>query len=439
MSPDIIDAESRRVTARVVLFIVVAVVTTLVLFSGGPKGPWVFAQQTSPVTSIKWVNPDDGQSTEISAKPDGSTGPTANAYHLVAWVGLAPSNATVSFSYRSGTGTPTPICSAVAVGDTYHCDWTGPSMPPDGTYNLVATLSSGGATPAATDTEEIVVNNADDDPPDGLDPTTDQAETVEISEPDIGDTLAFTDGPEDVGMVATIQVTHSADVTELTPYYTTSSVGTDPEWIECEGGAEESGDAADGIECELAAGTSGTQVTGIAVVANDNPGDPVPVTADVESGDAHRVIGSGVTPGPSSSSPSPTASTTSPSPTASTTSPSPTASSTSPSPTPTETTPPPPIAYSTTTKFKINGNTFSGSVRSDNRKCRKGRKVVFKEERRGKDKRVGQDTTNKRGKFRHKERGAEGKYYAVAKAKGFTDRSGRNVTCGQDRSRTKKA
>lgn len=426
-----------------VLFIVVAVITTLVLFSGGPNGAFVFAQQTSPVTSIEFVNPDDDSSNEISAKNDTSTGTTSASYHLVAWVANAPAGATVSFSYRVGTGTQTPIGTATPVGaDTFEFHWPGTAMPPDGAYNLVASLSTGGATPAASDTEAVEVNNVTEPPPAGIDPTTAQAETVEITSPLNGGTLNFVDAPGTAGFTATIQVKHSSGAADITPYFTTSAPGAEPTWVECEGGSETAAEAVNGVDCELPSGTNGTSVRAVAVVASDNPTDPIPVP-DPDSGDAHRVTGTGASPSPSPSttSPSPTPSTTSPSPTPSTTSPSPTSSPTSSptaSPSPTTTTPPPPVAYSSTTTLKHKGNKFFGKVKSDLKRCTRGRNTLLKKEMPGKDKTVGKDKTNKKGQYSIKEPNADGTYYTIAKAKSFTDGSGRPVTCAKDKSPKKK-
>jgi hypothetical protein len=147
------------------------------------------------------------------------------------------------------------------------------------------------------------------------------------------------------------------------------------------------------------------------------------VTVDEESGDAHRITGIGASPGPSPS-------TSSPSPT----SPSPTPTQSSASPSPTATTPPPPVAYSSNTTLKVDGNKFSGKVKSGTGRCRSGRSILLKKEKPGKDKTVGKDRTNRRGAYSIKERDPNGTYYAFARAKGFTDRFGRPVTCEGDKS-----
>ena len=441
MSPELIDAGQRRIAARVTLGVVVTVITSLILFSGGRPGQWVFAQQTpSPGLGVEFVNPDSETSAEISWKDDTSGGNTGTTYHLVAWVRNAATDATVTFSYKTDSSTPTTIGTATRVGSTETFEFNWPSTPAvaDGAYTLTATVTSGGAT--ATDTEAITVNNTTESPPDpdALDPTNAQSETVEITAPANGGTLAFTEDPAPtVALKATVQVKPSADVTELTPYFTTSAPGNEPVWTACPSGSETKDEAANGVDCALPGGTNGTSVTGIAVVASDDPTAPAPVPGpDTESGDAHRVTGTGASPGPSSSSPSPTASTTSPSPTASSTSPSPTQSSAS--PTPTASTPPPPVIYPSTTTLKVKGNKFTGKVKSRNSRCRSGRNVLLKKEMPGKDKTVGKDKTNGRGNYSIKEKNPNGTYYTVAKTKRFTTGAGGPVTCDSDRSPKRK-
>ena len=432
MSPELIDADHRRLAARVTLGVVVTVITSLILFSGGPKGPWVFAQQTTSGPGVEFVNPDSETSNELSWKDDTSGGTTGTSYHLVAWVRNAAADATVTFAWRTGTGTPTTIGTATRVGstETFEFHWPAAAAPPEGNQVLVATLTQGGAT-AATDTEDVVVNQRDEDPPGGLDPRTEQGETVEITAPANGGTLAFTEDPaNDVNLKATIQVKHSSGATILTPYFTTSLPGTETVWTECTTGSESNTEAANGVDCGLPAGTNGTSVTGIAVVAGENPGAPAPITEDKGAADAHRVFGTGASPGPSSASPS-SASPSSASPSS--------ASPTTASPTPTGTTPPPPVIYPSTTTLKVNGNKFTGKVKSRHANCRRGRSVLLKKEKPGKDKTVGKDRTNRRGRYSIKERNPNGTYYTVAKTKRFTTGAGGPVTCDSDRSPKRKA
>jgi hypothetical protein len=413
---------------------VVAVIMTLVLFSGGPNGAISFAQQQpTPANSIKWLNPETDTSTEISAKPDGSGGATASSYHLVATVNSLPASPSVTFAVKCGSALAVEITPVTQVGaDTFQADWQGTAMPADGECDLIASLRSSG-TEINTDAETVMINNATSAPPGGLDPTTAQAETIEITSPTNGSALNFTDPPGTPRFTAVIQVKHSADVTEVTPYYTVTAPGVEPVWTECANGVQTAAEAANGVECELASPTFPTQVTGIAVVVADAPLDPIP-EPDVDSGDGHRVIGAGATPPPTAS--PTTASPSSPSGSPTTSSPSPTPTTASPSPS--ASTPPPPIAYSSTTTIDYNGKAFTGKVKSDARKCRSGRNVLLMKEKGNDAKKVGSDRTNKKGNYSINEPDADGTYYTVAKAKGFTDNAGRPVTCAQDKSKKRK-
>ena len=181
----------------------------------------------------------------------------------------------------------------------------------------------------------------------------------------------------------------------------------------------------------LPAGTNGTSVTGIAVVAGENPGAPAPITEDKGAADAHRVFGTGASPSPSASttSPSPTPSTSSP-----TSSPSPTATQTTASPSPTTSTPPPPVIYPSETTLKNDGNKFFGKVKSQSKKCRSGRQMILKKKKSGDDKTVGKDKTNQDGEYSIKENNPNGTYYTIAKKKSYTTNSGGPVTCQKDKS-----
>ena len=93
---------------------------------------------------------------------------TGTTYHLVAWVRNAPEG--VDGQLRRGAlglrGRPTTIGTATRVGttDTYEFHWPAAGAPPEGEQVLIATLSSGGATPLATDTETVMVNERDPSP-----------------------------------------------------------------------------------------------------------------------------------------------------------------------------------------------------------------------------------------------------------------------------------
>jgi len=269
---------------------VVAVMTTLVLFGGGPISAASFAQQqtTSPGFSIRWVNPDSETSEEISGKDDDPGAGTDASYHLVAWVNQVPTGDSVIFQYQSGSNTPVTIGTAQRVGtsDTYELFWS--SFPADGTYTLIAVLFSNG-NEVSRDTQSARVNNTTETEQPVDDPATNQAETVEIVEPTNVDMLGFYDPPGDARASAGIQVRYSADADNIRAYYSTTPPGTEPQWTAC--GTESASDAADGVRCTLASGVSSSQVTAVAAVATDNPFAPFPGDPDIDSADAHRVTG----------------------------------------------------------------------------------------------------------------------------------------------------
>ena len=285
-------AHNRRTTARVVLFIVVSVITTLVLFSGGPIGAISFAQQqTTSGTRIEFLNPDESTSAEISAKDDDPGAGTETTYHIVATVNSLPSNYSVTFQYQEDGSAPTTIGNGTLVGaDTFELFWPSSAMPDDGAYTLIAILSSGG-TEVSRDTEAVTVNNQSDSADPIRDFRNDQGSTVEIVDPGNADGLGFYDAPGgDVVWAASIIVRFSDGTTRLTPYYSVSPPGSEPEFEACGNGNETAANAADGVRCELVSPHTPTQVTGVAVVAADQP-IPSPAPADVDSADGHRVTG----------------------------------------------------------------------------------------------------------------------------------------------------
>jgi len=222
--------------------------------------------------------------------------------------------------------------------------------------------------------------------------------------------------------------------------------GSDIKHIESTGGTAENGE----FRFRMASGASG--VTQISAWADEDGND---VFCSAEPND-EAAIGWGQAPGsatglpaeqtscprpttpatgtqsPSASPTSPSPSPSSPSPTSS--SPSPTPSESSPSPTPTETLPPPPVRSSTRVTINYDGNSFNGRAGSSMGQCRGGRAIVVKKKRPGRDRAIGSDTTNRRGRYSVQERRARGTYYAVAPKRVFVNRFGQQVTCTRDRS-----
>ena len=280
MNPRSLTAPDARLTARVVLAIVVVSLALFVLFASGPATSFSVAQQatTSGASTIQFMNPDNDTSTEVTAVDDG----VDTAYHLVAWVGNMPPNPTVSFRFRRSGEQEQTIGAGTQVGDdTFELKWS--TLPADGSYTLRVILFSGG-TQVAEDTQAIVVNQTP--PPNPPTPTdNDTPNAVEIVYPANGEEVGFFTAAGDTN--AEIDVEASADTDTVTVYYTTSSPGTDPTWEEC-GADDHPDDTGDGVTCTLVGDDTAEQVRGIAAVAGDT--NPVGL-ADVDSADAHRANG----------------------------------------------------------------------------------------------------------------------------------------------------
>ena len=265
------------------------------------------SQEPSPTgPTIQWLNPSKYAAEEIiSDKQDDD-----EEYHLVAWVGNRPSDATVEFEYQRTSGTPNrvTICTATLVAgtnDTYECFWDlqGPNGASDGEYFLRAILySDQAASPSPSPGEAPEVDRDEETV------TVDQqADTVEIEHPVNGGSLGLYDppGPQRTGFVMDVQA--SEDVEEIDAFYSESPPGTEPSWQNCQ---EQTtvffDDGTQRIGCVLHDEDSETtNITAVAAVPvrpatpdappgmgcipdvgqTNCPGDP----EEIGSGDAHRV------------------------------------------------------------------------------------------------------------------------------------------------------
>ena len=122
--------------------------------------------------------------------------------------------------------------------------------------------------------------------------------------------------------------------------------------------------------------------------------------------------------------------------------------SSSPSPSPSITIPPTDEKRNTNVTIGYRAGAFRGSVFSSTSssprpiqnkaaaadQCERGRKVVLKQKKAGRDPVIGRTKTNKKGKWKVVSK-AHGKFYAKAKKKTFT-KSGTKVICKPDTSRT---
>jgi hypothetical protein len=263
------------------------------------------AAEPSPTgPTIQLVNPSKYSSPEIVSDLQDDDG----TYHVVAWVGNHPANATVRFTFQRTDATPAPnegtICDPATrvspSSDTYECDWDLDNVP-DGDYELRAILSTPGATPGTEtevdrDTENVVVDRT--------------AETVEIEYPVNGGSLGVYDPPSDqhAGFVLDVETSDDAPP-DVQVSYSLSPPGTEPSWKNCQ---EQTtvffSDGTRRIGCVMHTEDPETaEITAVAAVPMRAATAPIPpganCTPDVlsgatncpgdpggpESGDAHRV------------------------------------------------------------------------------------------------------------------------------------------------------
>jgi hypothetical protein len=279
--------DPRRNAARLVLAALLGFMVFLLAFApmGGPVSGFAISQEQSPVgQQIRFLNPAEDTSIEISARADG----VDSAYHLVAWVGEVPSSPVVEFQYQQGSDPTISIGTASRVGssDTWELLWQDANLPDDGNYTLKAILFSGAS---EVSRHELAVEVNNQDGPASL-PTDneEQGETAELTYPQNAGPLGFfTSGSgDDQETNAIFDVSHSQDTPDdITAYYTVSAPGSDPEFNAC--GTEAPDDAADGIRCALDSDHSPEQVTAVAAVAEHLE---FPLAEDPEdAADAHRV------------------------------------------------------------------------------------------------------------------------------------------------------
>jgi len=90
------------------------------------------------------------------------------------------------------------------------------------------------------------------------------------------------------------------------------------------------------------------------------------------------------------------------------------------------------VATKLTMKYKRRA--FKGKANSSVPACERGRMVVLKKVKPGKDARVGTKKTNRNGRWALRKGKAKGRYYAVVAKKVFTDAGGTTVICRRDKS-----
>ena len=327
------SATPKRTAARTALVAVVAGLCLFVLFGTGPMGALaqVVALQTTGTptespsgspTSSPSESPTEEPTESPSPTPSVPSGPTVvlinpaieheppfgvvgpapetpkisekfdgrdETYHLVAITKQAPQNATVEAYWTPSGGAEVSIGSLTRLEDrrdTWELHWDVPdTLSGDGTVTVK--LFNGASAELSTDSEDATIDHAE--------------ETVEIGWPTNGGQLGW-HKPRGGAWRAVVEGTASQSAQRVYVMYTTSAIGTQPEYKNC----TETGFIAPpappagttfrtwSITCELEGKDTPADLTGIAATASetDNPAQPGGtgfVTG--ESSDAHRVVG----------------------------------------------------------------------------------------------------------------------------------------------------
>jgi Ca2+-binding RTX toxin-like protein len=294
---------AQRRLARTILALLVALLLAFVMFASDPMSAVGLAQTPTntptPQYTINFLNPS-GHSEELSSKNDGSTGETADSYHLVAWINQLPPDATVEFRYNDpnngGNQTTIGTATQTSIPDTFDFNWVLPTDVSDRSgFTLHAVLFSGGSEVARDTESDINLNNTTPNPPSPnqtTPQTREQGDTVEITDPTNGGGLGFFT-PRDRNTNAMIEVTTSLPepsdftVSDATVYYTTSAPGTEPAWRAC---GTQNGPAAeaDGVRCTVDGADDASQITAVAASVI-GASEPATDTGSKDSGDAHRI------------------------------------------------------------------------------------------------------------------------------------------------------
>lgn len=306
-------SQAGAVAARTLLALFVVFGLVVFFLPTAPLGSRQAGAQASPSGTgpvIQFINPS-GATTESSTSGPGRevSNSDGNGYHLVAWVGRMPANATADFKWTNpdGTGETTIGTGTLQGSDTFDIFWN--ALPPtDGPYKVKVILYSNGIQ-VATDTEDVVVNNRDADKstPGNIPTGENTGQALEITYPtQAGPWGAFRKPGTSDPYVGVVDVNKSAGTTAVRAYYTTSPPGNTPEWVRCSTtGGENAVNSNDGVRCTLATGVNPASVTAIAAASGDadqtaaaqtcapaGPGLPDENCGEGEdSGDAHRTTG----------------------------------------------------------------------------------------------------------------------------------------------------
>lgn len=299
-------------TALAITVLLIATLTVPVLLFGNASGFAQTGQSPSPTgtaAQIELLNPSTHSNvlSDKDSDPSAATDPTDTQYHFVAWARNIPANALAEFFIIQGDKNFLLGSSTLKGSDTFDVYAPIPDGLDDTSTDAAGVQSNGaivrvvlyannGANEVDRDEQAVVVNQKE--------PTSDTlmqkeknpanaAETVEMTYPTLVGPMGFytQQGQRPTGVV---EATTSSGTDHVSVSYTTSPVGTEPAWTDCNSTDETRANSADGTRCALADGTRPEQVTGIAAVAmdqeSDNPNGEQ-ATSRKNAGDAHRVVG----------------------------------------------------------------------------------------------------------------------------------------------------
>ena len=263
--------------------------TTIIFSLAILVAPMVAIAIAQAQPQIRLWNPtdfSDGEQTTPLVVSDAKTGSDEedsvieDTYRLMATSQNTPAQALVEYELASGDLITTTLGEATRVGaDGWEFNWDldAPLEVADGEYTIRAILYSGsGVTASEVDRDEmdVFVRN-------GTIAGPTESPAADISSIANGDQVGFYTNPITGSTHTVFTVEYSAGTTYLQVFYTTSDPGDTPEWKSCGGptavGTENSAPAGQRMyRCGLEkADQGGLGVTGLGVVANESPADPV--------------------------------------------------------------------------------------------------------------------------------------------------------------------
>lgn len=267
-------AVSALVTIVFSIFILVAPLVAIAIAQATPQitlwNPSSFsADQTTPIV-VSDADTGDDEAEDI----------LETTYRLMATSQNTPAQGLVEFELSQSDLVNITLGEATKVGADgweFHWDMDDPTPIADGEYTLRAILYSGSGVTAvevARDELAVLVRNGVPAPPT-------ESPSADIASITNGDQVGFYTHPISGTSATVFTAEYSAGTTFIEAFYTVSDPGDTPEWKSCAGPSNvgSSNDAPAGsiqFRCILdAEDQGGSTVTGLGVVANESPSDPI--------------------------------------------------------------------------------------------------------------------------------------------------------------------